>query len=285
MKCPKCAYVGFEPAPRCRNCGYEFSLLPDEPPADSMSAARTPAAPALATADLAISADADADTVDLPLVAVAPPAPVDLPLATAAARLPSLFAEPPPPARAPLAVRKTTAERPRSRVGQASGRPRPVLVERPPAEPADASPAVPAHDAETPAPVLARGLAAALDLTLLAAVDAVILYLTLQLSRLTMADLPMLPLVPMLAFIGGLNLAYFVVFTAHGGQTLGKMAAGVRVEGVEGALTTGAAVIRVGAALVGGLLAGAGWWMLLVRADRRSAHDHAAGTRVVKVPA
>ena len=26
MKCPKCNYIGFEPADRCRNCGYDFSL-------------------------------------------------------------------------------------------------------------------------------------------------------------------------------------------------------------------------------------------------------------------
>src|SRR5687768_16466291 len=26
MKCPKCAYLGFETSDRCRNCGYDFSL-------------------------------------------------------------------------------------------------------------------------------------------------------------------------------------------------------------------------------------------------------------------
>ena len=26
MKCPKCGYLGFEDADRCRNCEYEFSL-------------------------------------------------------------------------------------------------------------------------------------------------------------------------------------------------------------------------------------------------------------------
>ena len=29
MKCPKCRYIGFETGDRCRNCGYEFSLLSD----------------------------------------------------------------------------------------------------------------------------------------------------------------------------------------------------------------------------------------------------------------
>ena len=27
MKCPKCNYLGFETGDRCRNCGYDFSLI------------------------------------------------------------------------------------------------------------------------------------------------------------------------------------------------------------------------------------------------------------------
>ena len=27
MKCPKCLYIGFETGERCKNCGYDFSLL------------------------------------------------------------------------------------------------------------------------------------------------------------------------------------------------------------------------------------------------------------------
>jgi uncharacterized RDD family membrane protein YckC len=26
MRCPKCQYLGFEPSPRCKNCGYDFSF-------------------------------------------------------------------------------------------------------------------------------------------------------------------------------------------------------------------------------------------------------------------
>ena len=35
MKCPKCDYLGFETGDRCKNCGYDFSLLSvadSEPP-------------------------------------------------------------------------------------------------------------------------------------------------------------------------------------------------------------------------------------------------------------
>ena len=27
MKCPKCSYLGFETGDRCKNCGYDFSLM------------------------------------------------------------------------------------------------------------------------------------------------------------------------------------------------------------------------------------------------------------------
>ena len=29
MKCPKCSYIGFETGDRCKNCGYDFSLITD----------------------------------------------------------------------------------------------------------------------------------------------------------------------------------------------------------------------------------------------------------------
>jgi len=34
MKCPKCSYLGFETGDRCKNCGYDFSLLLSGSPAD-----------------------------------------------------------------------------------------------------------------------------------------------------------------------------------------------------------------------------------------------------------
>ena len=36
MKCPKCSYIGFEEADRCRNCGYEFALSDVHPAAPDM---------------------------------------------------------------------------------------------------------------------------------------------------------------------------------------------------------------------------------------------------------
>ena len=41
MKCPKCGYLGFDSGERCRNCGYDFSLVSD---AESRRGRTTPPA-------------------------------------------------------------------------------------------------------------------------------------------------------------------------------------------------------------------------------------------------
>src|SRR5687768_1607632 len=92
MKCPKCSYLGFETGDRCKNCGYDFSLI-----------------------DHSLPDDVEIDlTLDLPVTEPAPATPawgagVDLPLFTPAgaddddAPLIKLPTTPRPP----LAVRKT----------------------------------------------------------------------------------------------------------------------------------------------------------------------------------
>lgn len=278
MKCPKCGYVGFEAVERCRHCGYDFAL---SVPVDAAPvAAVLPRIEGAALAPLrerpAAPVEAPAATFDAPLE--------DLPLRgpsffTAAER----FADPPPPARTPLAVRRT-AERPRSRTTTAvAKRSRPVLLEvvtedaeigATPAEAADTAPV---------APAFARVLSAAIDVLVLAGIDAAVVYLTAQIAGVPLADVATLPLAPLATFVLGLNVAYLTVFTANGGQTLGKMAAGLRVEGTEGRLTFGDAVVRVVVAVVGGVAMGAGFLPALWRTDRRAVHDHVAHTRVVKV--
>jgi len=282
MKCPKCAYVGFEEADRCRHCGYDFSLIgvTDQVPAD-LRAAEMPRGPAyrapvrVAAADAALARVDAAPLVDLPLAAGAAPAP---------AAPPTLFADPqPPPARAPLAVRRS-AERPRSRTTpHVTRRPRPDLLEASSAAPVSDMP--PADEAPVVAPVVARVLSVLVDITLLGAIDTTVIYLTTQMAGVPLQDAATLPIVPLAAFVLGLNVAYLAVFTANGGQTLGKMALGLRVEGTDGALTFGGAVVRVAAAIAGGLVMGAGFVPALWRDDRRAVHDHIAHTRVVKVSA
>jgi len=281
MKCPKCAYVGFEAADRCRHCGYDFSLVDvSEPAAADLQSPEVPRGPAYRTPVRVAAADADlargdaAPLVDLPL---------DTSAAAAQAAAPVLFGDQqPPPARAPLAVRRT-AERPRSRATpQVVRRSRPDLLEVS-SSTTPASETVPVDDTPVVAPAFARVLSALVDVGLLATIDIAVVYLTAQMAGVPLQDATSLPLVPLAVFVLGLNVAYLAVFTANGGQTLGKMALGLRVEGTDGALTFGGAVVRVAAAIVGGLMMGAGFVPALWRDDRRALHDHIAHTRVVKV--
>ena len=283
MKCPKCAYVGFEATDRCRHCGYDFSFMTsaeaDPTPrragdSSRMSSYREPLR-AVSAADPDLVSVDSAPLVDLPLSAPPPVAAVTA----------SLFADPqPPPARTPLAVRRT-AERPRSRATpHVVRRPQPVLLDSPVDAAADSAATTDAGTAIA-APAAARIVSAIVDVALMAGIDTAVVYLTTQMAGVPLAEVGTLPLVPLAAFLLGLNVAYLTVFTANGGQTLGKMAMGLRVEATDGALTFGGAIVRVAATIAGGLAMGAGFMPALWRTDRRAVHDQIAHTRVVKVSA
>ena len=79
------------------------------------------------------------------------------------------------------------------------------------------------------APVLSRGLAGLVDLLVLGTIDAAILYFTLRVVDLPLADIWSLPAVPFGVFLLLLNGGYLAIFTAAGGQTIGKMLAGIKV--------------------------------------------------------
>ena len=83
-------------------------------------------------------------------------------------------------------------------------------------------------DGTAPAGILSRAVAVAIDLAVLAAIDVLVVYFTMQICGLTAADLNLLPKAPLLAFLLVQNGGYLVAFTA-GGQTLGKMAMGIKV--------------------------------------------------------
>jgi uncharacterized RDD family membrane protein YckC len=130
----------------------------------------------------------------------------------------------------------------------------------------------------------ARIVAGLIDLIILSSIDAAVIYFTLRLVGLTFRDLAALPIVPLAAFLLLLDGGYFSLFTAAGGQTIGKMAAGIRVVTNDGLLRIGfgTAVVRA-AAYFGSLLpAGAGFLPILFTGDRRALHDRLADTRVVK---
>jgi uncharacterized RDD family membrane protein YckC len=130
-------------------------------------------------------------------------------------------------------------------------------------------------------------MGAAIDLLLLGAIDATVVYLTLRLCDLRFSDWGELPIVPLATFLALLNGGYMAAFTAAGGQSIGKMAAGTRVVSAEdGASTTGVplgqSIVRAAAYAVSVLPAGLGFLPALFGEDRRALHDRLAQTRVVK---
>jgi uncharacterized RDD family membrane protein YckC len=299
MKCPKCGYLGYERVERCRNCGYEFSLGAPAPtpelrlrdsggvpqPLDDLDLmdAATPPKSADPFNDLIPerSNPSPNSVAELPLFG--PPITDDVPLITR-----------PSPPRPPLSVRRATPEVPRVK-----GEPRAPMLEWPDPVPLPdriemARPTIsvedrPARAARTrqrepePAGLWPRAIAAAIDVTLLAIVDFVVVYFTLKICRLDVSELALLPKAPLITFLLLQNGGYLAAFTTTG-QTLGKMVAGVRVLADDGehAPDLGRSALRVALWLVLALPAGLGLLASALSRDGRGLHDRFAGTRVVR---
>ncbi len=346
MKCPKCGYLGFETGNRCKNCGYDFSLMAaavpvmpelplrelsphegplldaplgtpdgddgveDRPEPDLDRLIGVPDAdPATWTTDDARSAPADPTpgparrptdsrpstgdlrptSSDLPLFSLAPD-PEDLPL----------IAAPAGPPRKPVAVRRSAPETPRARVTPdparlrrspwgTEARPHPRAPRMP--EPAldlqperSGEPAPPLPETALPGATASAGrrvLAAAIDAALFVAIDLAVLYFTLRIANLRFDEVRLLPMLPLASFLVLLKLGYLAAFTAAGGQTIGKMALGLRVVAADSShVPIAAAIVRASVLLVTLLPAGLAWVPSLFGAGR-GLHDRAAGTRVV----
>jgi uncharacterized RDD family membrane protein YckC len=352
VKCPKCNYLGFETGDRCKNCGYDFSLMGDpEAPVDFGLDIDLALRFSDDTLPASVSWDDhfDPDLAESPAtLEIADPLPELVPeparegAARADRKLPLFghgsvpddsdapLVKLPATPRAPLAVRRTP-ETPRLRaVPRAVPRPSrsiegsPALdfvEETPPAavvgavresgppsqrwpvgSPSDptaaearartasrlaASGAVDstrAVHAEVSGP-LPRLAAAAIDHLLLGAIDLAVLYFTLRMAGLTMADLSVLPVVPLVVFLLLVKLSYFSAFTAVGGQTIGKMATRIRVVTAEDETVDGPrAVKRTLAGVVSAALFGLGFVPALIGSERRALHDRLTHTRVVALP-
>ena len=320
MKCPKCSYLAFETCDRCKNCGYDFSLIAD------------PAGPSEIDLDLALRSSDDAVPVswqwddkfdgaltaspssmnipDLVLPAVEPPTaqagrtdrklPLFAPAFDVAGdeQLIRLTATPRPPLavrRAPEKSRLRTVPKPSRPIASA---PALEFAEGPRAAPiVDSAADVRARTAALLAPPLpqpadaevsgagARLAAAAVDHLLLSAIDLAVVYFTLRMAGLAMADWAALPPVPLVAFLLLVKLSYFCAFTAVGGQTIGKMAARIRVVTTEDAAIDGArAVKRTLAAAVSAALLGLGYLPALIGSERLALHDRVTRTRVIALP-
>ena len=314
MKCPKCGYLGFEAVDRCRNCGYDFSLAPS---ASSMDFPELPIREAptegnpldeFALTDVAASISS-AGATGTHATEFAPD--IERLLSLGSREL-SLFgaddgsdAGPVPlitrarSPRAPLAVRRATPEVPRvrssSRVGLTGLARAPAgstpMLDLTPYEPDTRSSASVAPGARGradggTAPVASRFAAVLLDLLLLATVDAAVVYFTMQICGLELADLNILPQGPLLAFLLVQNGGYLVAFTA-GGQTLGKMATGIKVVSARSdtPLDLGHAIVRTIVWTLLAVPAGLGFLTAFLSDDRRGLHDRVAGTKVVRASA
>ena len=263
MKCPKCEYLGFELSDRCRNCGYEFSLttIPEAelPPLDL----RPP----------------------LDLDRIIGGAPEDLPLFTAPPATGDdgqpLIAMPSKP-RAPLGVRRATPEIPRARVRTPRPAEATLFANAPAAFQARSADALMSANGNVASPGR-RIIAALVDGFLLTGVDAAVLYFTLRLCDLTLEQIFKLPVIPLAAFFVLLNGGYLVAFTAVGGQSIGKMALGIKVVAEEDRpVPFGRAALRTLAYAASALPLGAGFLAGLLGADRLAFHDRLTHTRVVR---
>ncbi len=194
---------------------------------------------------------------------------------------------PPPAARPPLAVRRSSPEVPRNRPRTT----RPVKFESLNLE-APAPPPSPARDAtETvaslmEAPTLGVRVGAGLiDVLLLLVIDAVVLYLTLRVTGLqnTLDDLRVLPPVPLVGFIALLTFGYVAAFTVAGGQTIGKMMLSLRVIGDDGRpIDAAGGMLRALGCMLVPVTLGLSYLPALFTSDHRALHDRLAGTRVVQ---
>ena len=317
MKCPKCQYLGFDGHMRCRNCGYDLTLATtaDAPPP-------SPAPPSGSTdPDLPLrvepSAREQARAAIRQRVGGAAPAPAhesfDLPLFAMPGAEDSPIAATPPIARPPLSVRRPAGDTPRPRPPATPPRleePRleldlqPVEVQSEPepvALPARAeleetsrvdalepAPSIGApigdmSEAETSASLLARLLAGLVDAVLLAALGVAIVFGTLRVAGLPVADAWRLPVGPLAAFLALLTVGYLAMCTVLAGQTAGKALLGLRVVDVEGRpVRFGPSVVRAVLQVVTVPLLGLGFLPAALTPDRRTLYDRLTNTVVIR---
>jgi uncharacterized RDD family membrane protein YckC len=299
MKCPKCDYLGFETGDRCKNCGYDFSFLasPSTEPADLLL--KQPARDDVPIGDLWID---NSDAATQASSASDVPSPIEsFPLFSPAGEdyepLITIPSEPRPPLsvrRGPELSRSRNASRPPRAIEK--GLTLEFAEDAPPKEmpsairsetvivrPSSVTPSSSMTD--TVATLGSRTLAAAIDHAILFGIDVIVFYSTLRMTALTTNEWRALPLLPFVAFLVLLKLAYFVVFTTVGGQTIGKMAAGIRVVADDQLFMDPArAIKRTLTSAVSLASLGLGLIPALVGPDRRALHDRVAHTHVVELP-
>jgi len=289
MRCPKCQYISFDNSERCRNCGYEFALAVDADPLDVKIAREEPSSSRVHEGAYAAFDRALAPAQQERGVGRAPLAAADLPLFTdRVADDQAPLVTPPAVPRAPLAVRKAAPVRPRPQ----EKLPEELALDLR-AEDAEGAGTRGATDEAArqsattgmAASLVRRTAAGIIDVLILGSISAAVVILTLRVCELTLQQWSMLPPVPMVGFLLLLCGGYLVLFTAAGGQTIGKMAAHIRVVNSPGIsparVSFRTAVIRTVACLGSVLALGAGFLLAAANDDHCAFHDRVADTRVV----
>lgn len=195
---------------------------------------------------------------------------------------------PPPAARTPLAVRRSTPDLPRNRP-RTSRMPRTEALNLEPAVDATAPTSASVDEtiaslAQTPS-LVARIGAGAIDALLLGSVNLAVIYLTLRVTGLqnSLDDLRLLPPVPFAGFLAAITFAYVAAFTVGGGQTIGKMMLRLRVIGDDGRPVDAAGgVLRAAGCMLVPITLGLSYLPAIFTSEHRALHDRIAGTRVVQ---
>ena len=315
MKCPKCHYLGFETGDRCRNCGYDFSLItaatadPDADEGEAVRSARPQ--PGEFDLDLRTSRREEAPAPELPLFnrgsgpddepLIKLPVTPRPPLAVRRApETPRLHMVPKSPRRvevepalqfddaarnvadsrpAPAAVVAVSEDADQSEPAAWAPRERHAEVAQ---ADAPASKMPPPQIRVTASSPVSRAAAAVIDFALLGAVDVAVVYFTLRVAGLGMNEWNVLPVAPLAVFLILLKLAYFSAFTAVGGQTIGKMALHIRVV-TDGLMQpdAGVALRRTLIGAASGACLGFGFVPAFFDPEGRAFHDRITRTRVV----
>ncbi len=301
MRCTKCHYLSFEPEPRCRNCGHDLSM--DEPAEFDLAETTLRG---LGDSGVVRPSSLPSSVTSAPGGGAAAPATAEFPLFARTLNssqneeeLEPLVKVPSRP-RVPVSVRRTTpdASRLRATYGTPESREPDLLDEIDVADDESFSAVPESQWASEPEPERlpdewlqavggGRRLAAAvIDASLLGAIAGVVVYCTLRLVGLSIGDVGLLPLVPLVALFLMLAGGYLLMFTAAGGQTVGKMAMKIRVVGttaeavINDRVTVAQAAVRSIAALPSVLVLGLGFVPALGGAGL-AVHDRVARTRVV----
>jgi len=131
-----------------------------------------------------------------------------------------------------------------------------------------------------------RAAAAAIDVAVLGGIAGFVFWATLRLTNVSIWDLGFSALVPLMSFLVLMDVGYLLLFTAAGGQTVGKMLMGLRVVGEPADpghhIPLAQAAFRSAMTLVSVAGLGLGWVPALFGRGL-TLHDRVTHTRVVRV--